>query len=124
MTEHTNPDDTELRTLRKVVFSAGNEYDPNNNGVVVDLDEANIICSDALGWSEWHYPVIDIDFPIKAIPSSTPGHFHLYIDMPIPWEKYMTILEAMADAGIVQPGYVAASIRRGHTDVRLPWCAK
>lgn len=121
---HENPDDTGKRVLRKVVFSAGDEYDPANNGEVSSLEEATIISSDLNDGSELHLPVIDIDLPIKVIPSSTEGHFHLYIDYPLGWDEYQSLLDVMAEVGLVQPGYVAAAKRRGHTDVRLPWVHK
>lgn len=71
-----------------------------------------------------HRLVIDIDHPVKVVESSTPGHFHLYIDVPMPWSDALKILQAMADAGVVEQGYVDASDRRGYTAVRLPWVRK
>lgn len=71
-----------------------------------------------------HRPVIDIDVPIRLVPSTTPGHHHLYIDHDVPYHRYLNILDALADAGIVEPGYVAATRRRGMSFVRLPWVAK
>lgn len=106
-----------------------------------DLEEANILTSEmvdtvepkaesiALPWLETmpagrHRLVIDIDHPVKVVPSSTPGHNHLYIDVPMSWGQAVGILEAMANAGVVEPGYVAASEARGYTSVRLPWIRK
>lgn len=71
-----------------------------------------------------HLPVIDIDLPCKLIPSSTEGHFHLYIDHPMPWGQYVELLAALAFAGIVEKGYVNASERRGQTFVRKPGVKK
>ena len=71
-----------------------------------------------------HKVVLDIDFPAKLIPSSTPGHFHLYVDCPIPKDKYIAMVNAMAAAGLVQEGYAGAAERRGYTGVRLPWIKK
>ncbi len=67
-----------------------------------------------------HMPVIDIDLPVKAVPSRTPGHFHLYIDKEMDWDTYMELLWALVDAGLVQRGYVEASIKQGATFVRKP----
>jgi hypothetical protein len=71
-----------------------------------------------------HKPVIDIDLPAQLVPSSTPGHYHLYLDVEVPWDAYVDLLEALAAAGIVEHGYVSASIARGYTAVRPPWVRK
>lgn len=96
--------------------------------VSTDLDAANLVTSEYLGdpfsGSGMHRLVIDIDHPVKVVESSTPGHFHLYIDLPMPWSHALEVLEAMAYAGIVEPGYVAASKARNYTAVRLPWIRK
>lgn len=72
----------------------------------------------------WHKPVLDIDFPAQLIPSSTEGHFHLYLDKELPWDKYQRLLTALAEAGVIEVGYANASIARGYTSVRLPWVSK
>lgn len=71
-----------------------------------------------------HYPLIDLDIPAYLIPSTTPGHTHLYIDKKVPQEKYWALLRAMVDAGLVEGGYVNASEARGFTAARLPWIKK
>jgi hypothetical protein len=71
-----------------------------------------------------HRPVIDIDHAVTVIESSTPGHHHLYVDLAMPWEDLVKLLEVMADIGLVEPGYVNASKARGYTAVRLPWITK
>ncbi len=67
-----------------------------------------------------HRPVLDLDMNAALIPSATPGHFHLYIDKLIPWHDYETLLQAMADCGIIEQGYADASIERGYSSARLP----
>lgn len=71
-----------------------------------------------------HRPVLDIDIPVKVVPSGTPGHCHLFIDIAMSWADYEKLLWALAAAGIVEEGYVHASVRRGHTSVRLPHVRK
>ena len=87
------------------------------------LDEAEVVSSELKG-SKKHAPVFDLDIPHTLVPSSTEGHSHLYLDVPMPWWKYRVLLRVLAWTGIVQKGYVGASIARGHTDVRLPWVKK
>lgn len=96
-----------------------------------DLDAANVVTSKMQPYvihddsgEEWHRPVLDLDLDAKLLPSSTPGHFHLYIDSPMRWDTYVALLEALADAEILERGFVDASITRKHTAVRLPWVRK
>jgi hypothetical protein len=65
---------------------------PANHG------DAQVVSSEIYD-TDRHAPVLDIDVPAYLVPSSTPGHSHLYI-------------------------YVKASIRRRHTAVRVPWLKK
>jgi hypothetical protein len=71
-----------------------------------------------------HRPVLDLDLPARLVPSSTPGHFHLYLDVQVPHSTYMTLLLALSAAGIIERGYCDASRERGYTAVRLPWVRK
>jgi len=87
------------------------------------LDEAEVVSSELKG-SKMHAPVLDLDIPHTLVPSTTEGHSHLYLDVPMPWWKYRLLLHVLAWTGVVQKGYVGASVRRGHTDVRLPWIKK
>lgn len=87
------------------------------------IDEAEVVSSELRG-SKMHAPVFDLDIPHTLVPSTTRGHSHLYLDVPMPWWKYRVLLFVLAWTGIVQKGYVHASVSRGHTDVRLPWIKK
>lgn len=97
-----------------------------------DLDHANVVSSvrKPTPWEDpkevRHALAIDLDVPAYFVPSSTEGHGHLYVDVPkgIPHHRYMALLSALADAGIIEPGYAAVSIKRGRSDLRLPWVAK
>jgi hypothetical protein len=72
----------------------------------------------------YHTVMIDIDHPVRVLPSSTAGHYHLYIDKPVGEIEYFRLLDALAEAGLVEQGYVAASKVRGSTHLRLPWVRK
>jgi len=83
---------------------------------------ANLIsslCKDGL-----HRPVLDFDFPARYVPSSTPGHGHLYIDRPLSWEDYQQLIKVMAGIGLLEPGYVNAANERKATFVRPEWVFK
>lgn len=97
------------------------------------LDEAEVITSftgkeaKVFPWDEsetFHRPVLDIDFPAVLLPSTTPGHFHLFLDKEIAWSTYARLLSALSDAGIIEEGYEDASHNRKFSSVRLPWVKK
>lgn len=111
------------QVLRRTTFGNYNEITSEDAEAADNIQAANIITSEVVG-SEMHRPVLDIDMPVKLIPSSTEGHFHLLIDKEVSWDDYMRLLWVMADIGIVEEGYASASQERGYTAVRLPWVKK
>ena len=123
--------------MRRVAFVEGlskHKSAREINGGSEDGDEAltipvpagkapNVITSMAtvtFGDENTHLPCIDLDFPCSLVPSQTPGHYHLFLNKRITWEQYVPILRALADAGILQKGYVEGSIKRKATAVRVP----
>lgn len=84
---------------------------------VETLDESNLVGS-KLKDSTLHAPAIDIDLPCRLVESRKPGHFHLYIDKEMSWTQYTKILLALTDAGIIEEGYLDASLKRGQTFLR------
>lgn len=91
------------------------------------IEKANLITSKTERYPygvEYHRPVLDIDFPAELIPSSTPGHYHLYLDKQIPKASYMQLLRDLARAGIIQQGFADSAIERGASSARLPWIKK
>lgn len=97
---------------------------PANERHVTAESDANLVSS-ATGVGDFHMPVLDIDrIPVRLVPSSTPGNYHLYIDYPIRWEDYAELLDLLARIGILEPGYVNASKARQMTFVRKPGVAK
>jgi hypothetical protein len=92
------------------------------------LEDAEVVTSKVEGPGgliirrrETHAPVLDLDIPHELVPSTTPGHAHLYLDVEMSWRKYKRLLRALAAAGVVEKGYVKASLRRRLTAVRVPW---
>lgn len=88
----------------------------------VPLDEANLVSSqrgDGL-----HAPALDIDSPVHVVPSSTPGHHHVYLEKPVTWRTYRRLLRALCRAGYVEEAVYWRSLDRGATFLRLPWVRK
>ena len=90
----------------------------NSTSFNCPAEQANLISS--LCQTGKHAPVLDIDFPATLVPSSTEGHFHLYLDKEITWDKYVVLLKALQEAGICEEGFVRQSIRRGMSFLRRP----
>jgi hypothetical protein len=117
------------RKYFKALLSGDPGYDPDNHDrEEVKEEDANLISSIALyeyydrddrqSFLTTHFPVLDLDFPCELVPSTTLGKFHLYMDKKVTWLAYQNVLTAMAEAGLLEPGYVAASIAAKATFVR------
>jgi hypothetical protein len=107
-------------------------YEPGIDREVVDLSDANVVSSlfksSCTGGekTQRHAVLLDIDYPAHLVASSTPDHYHLYLEPPggVEHEKYMNLLAVLRDCGIIEKGYADVSIARGHSDLRLPWVTK
>jgi hypothetical protein len=89
--------------------------------------EANLVGSlvdGTLGELSWHMPVIDLDFDAHLEPSSTEGHFHLYLNRMMTWDRYAAFLKALYEARIIEQGFYEMSIARGQSYVRYPGVKK
>lgn len=112
------------QVLRRVVKWRGPGYDGQDYEATLDINEASVTTSQVAGLPDIHKPVLDIDLPVKVVPSTTKGHFHLYIDKEMSWKKYLKLLDVLVEVGIIEDGYAGASEQRGFTAVRLPWVKK
>lgn len=126
------------RTLWKIDFPTAtpvvDEYGITNE-VRVDVDYEMLDREEVGSWSEanavsslcrdgQHMPAIDIDRYCEVVPSSTFGHFHLYINVKMSWWRYRVLLWALKYSGVIEPGFYRASRRRGQTMLRLPGVKK
>jgi hypothetical protein len=84
---------------------------------------ANLVSSLCLDGK--HRPAIDVDVPVRLIPSSTPDHWHLYFPtVELDPDAYFELLDALAKAGIIGAGFAHHSRRRGASWLRLPGVKK
>lgn len=108
--------------------SSGPIIQPDELEEVGSLEDAVLVSSqvaaDPLNGEPWHTPILDLDFSAHLEPSTTPGHYHLYLDRTLPWSKYEALLEALAVAGLIEWGYYEASRERQATMVRAPGVMK
>jgi hypothetical protein len=82
------------------------------------VEQANLITSEAA--PDTHYVMLDIDMDAALVPSTTPGHHHLYINKTMKWDDYELLLYVLADCGIISQGYYEASVEKKCTALRLP----
>jgi hypothetical protein len=71
-----------------------------------------------------HLPVIDLDFSAYLEASTSPGHYHLYLNRDVSWWRYKKVLKAMYKAGLIEKGFYRLSVKRGQTFVRRPGVRK
>jgi hypothetical protein len=71
-----------------------------------------------------HTVMLDLDMPVTLMESSTPDHYHLYIDHVMSWSKYRKLLDALRKAGLIEQGFYDASVRNHATMLRPPWVRK
>jgi hypothetical protein len=71
-----------------------------------------------------HTLMLDLDYQVTLVQSTTAGHHHLYADVPMTWKQYKGVLKAMAAAGLIEQGYYRAALRQGFTALRPPWVEK
>jgi len=64
--------------------------------------------------------IVGMEAFAELVPSSTPGHSHLYIDTEMPWKDYRWFLKSLARAGIIEEGFYRASVEREQTMLRKP----
>lgn len=112
------------KTLRYYIGMIGDwRYGSFKPEEVRSLADAEAVSSQVWG-TDKHKIAIDIDMPAALVPSSTEGHFHLYIDKEIAWAEYKEVLIVLCEAGILSEKYVRESINRGYTSLRTPWTHK
>lgn len=100
--------------IRTTLGSAGVDAEAMYSGPPVGGDAA---------WS--HVVMLDIDHEAILLPSSTEGHYHLIVQHYVEWDDdYVAFLQAAAKIGLIQQGYVAISMKRKATCLRLPWIRK
>lgn len=57
---------------------------------------------------------------VNDVDSTTEGHSHLHIDVPMSWRRYRKLLRQLDKAGIIETRYRQHSERRGAMFLRPP----
>lgn len=90
---------------------------PALHSPVIDVDkprtpELERIVNDTLGaWPGWGFSF--------WVPSVSADHWHVFVDVEMPWESYLKTLERLDNDGVIERGYLRASEERRATFVRM-----
>jgi hypothetical protein len=100
------------------------EYVSENVHKTVDSpDAANLISSKMKGSSK-HKVILDLDFEAALLPSSTPGHHHLYLNKELTHDQMEQLLFTLHDVGIIAGGNMNQWMKFKAQFLRLPWIRK
>lgn len=83
-----------------------------------------VAVSERVNLSSGGRPSLLFNVPVSVIPSSTPGHFHLYIEAPLSWSAYRELLELVRAANIILGSTVPWALERGQTMLLKPGLSK
>lgn len=89
---------------------------PAQHLVECPVHGANLISSRLLNGR--HKPVLDMDFPHRYSPSTKLGHGHLYLDVELPYWRWLVLMIGLRVGGVIEGGFFWWSLRRGGNFVR------
>lgn len=100
-------------------------------GEIVPAEDANLVTSRLAGQNEerpdeeLHYIILDLDdIKVELIPSSTPGHHHLYIYHPVSKTELGQLVDLLEELQIIEPGIKRGFKERGILCLRKPGVRK
>lgn len=135
----------EKRYMEPEELSRGYPWVTSMGRRVRTMDEANLITSrisKSLDWVEEraaankvagrdiapptqrHYILLDLDHEAELIPTSTSGHFHLYIKHAVTSVQLDKFVEVCEEIGLIQPGIKKGWKERGALCLRKPGVIK
>lgn len=102
-------------------------YGIEDSPVESTIQGANLISSQVNNDSKYirHYPIIDCDYPVAVLPSSTKDHYHLFIGKSLSEAHMDTLVKTLTDLGLMQNGVkVNQWDKRKALFARVPWVKK
>lgn len=74
----------------------------------------------------WRHPLPEftMNCEVRAIPSSTQGHFHLYINAPLSWDAYLSLLKALYYAKVIEDKFVELTVKNSFSLLLRPGYTK
>lgn len=98
------------------------KYRQKKNRAQVTQEQANLMSSRTTDGRQM--PIIDLDYNFELVPSSTEGHYHLMLNVPMGRIRFTALMLVLWWTGVVEMGYAVWSIRRMGNFVRLPGIEK
>lgn len=80
--------------------------------------DANVVSSNVYANRRRQLPIVDLDFPHEYVPSTNEGHAHLYLNVEIPYWRWVILNWGLYMGGVIEKGYFIWSLRRGGNFVR------
>jgi hypothetical protein len=77
-------------------------------------------CISSSGPDGTQRPLLDLDCPHFYLPSTTKGHGHLGLNVPMSRFKWSVLMAVLGWTGVLERGYVLWSLRRGANFIRTP----
>lgn len=69
--------------------------------------DARRLLPDACTKNRVKLPTLPLNVLAQAYPSSTTGHFHLFLEKEMPWDDYKNLLIALRDADVIGQDFAA-----------------
>lgn len=85
--------------------------------------KANAMCSDLENYDDSHFLILDIDFPVEILKSSS-GNNHLIFGKIMSTEDMNKVLTVMVETGLLQKTWVDNAIENGYAALRAPGVKK
>jgi len=102
------------------VFAAGGFISPRDPD---SIGRQSFPLSDFHHKKPYHFCPVLIA-PFRLLPSSTAGHFHLYIDRETEWPQYAELLQRLTGAGLIEENYYRPCVRRKQSFLLKPGVTK
>jgi hypothetical protein len=67
---------------------------------------------------------LELGVPVQILPSSTPGHHHVYIDAEMKWRPYRALCKAMVRVGLLESAFVDLMISHSMSMLLRPGLTK
>lgn len=113
-------------TLRRTRLSIDSDVDIDtefSQSTKTSAIKANVMCSDLDDLSEGHFLILDVDYPVEVLKSSS-GNSHLIFGKYMTKEDMLEVVEVLGKHGVVQKKWADSARSHGYATLRLPGVSK
>lgn len=69
-------------------------------------------------------PLLELAVPVRVVPSSSSGHFHVYLDVQMPWRDYRRLCRRLMKAGVIGRNFLNLTEQWGMSMLFRPGLTK